>query len=756
MSAGNILSSLIVPIVGDISGLNKAFTQVTTKAEQFGKAVGKKMDPMRAGLNSIGSAALKVVAPIAAAATAFAGFASIMEAFERNESLGKMSAALGITVENLSKLHYVSKMNSGSAEGMNASLMKMEKFLNDAATGSAEAQAKLARMGLTVRDLAGLKPEEAFGKLADGMNTVTDQGAKMDLMLTVFGKNSKDVVGTVKLGSKGIKEMGDEGAALGRTMKALDFGKIAEAKGSIEKMQTAFQSLADRVTIALAPLFDWIANAINNWIGNTEQFDSVFQGVAKGIVVAIAVIRTAWNGLLLLWDMAKVAFAQLGLWFLQATDKIVYALKWIGKMASNQWDWICASFDVTKNLLVVAWRWVADQVIGIIGGIGIVFGEQMRDMGTAMGKSGVKGLSDAGWALASAGGDLIVGASRMRSGSEQALKAAKDNLDKSQVALEDSWANMNNSDGLKSGFEDQVHQAQVFKDEMVETFTKLAQELADMEGGNPFADTMASWDRQLEAFKIRSAKSTEEGKKEIAVINESFAAQEEATEQEGYDRRGMALAEHFNNLLLSTQAAQEELGIIQSDNEALQWARQEEFNAQRELSEQKAIDAQVMLWESGAMGKMAAIGGVLNNLASLMQSKNKSLFMIGKVAAMAQNVIDTIASAASSYAWGSKIGGPIVGGAFAATAVLAGVVRAQQLMAAQPSGGSIGGGSSGGGGASSAGAASAQNQAGQAENRNVNVTLYGDNFSGSQVRGLIGAINEQIGDNMSLKAQVAR
>jgi hypothetical protein len=214
------------------------------------------------------------------------------------------------------------------------------------------------------------------------------------------------------------------------------------------------------------------------------------------------------------------------------------------------------------------------------------------------------------------------------------------------------------------------------------------------------------------------------------------------------------LAEHFGRTLAATQEAQDELAFMQVDNNTMQQARQDEFNANKELSEQKAVDAQVMLWESGAMGKMAAIGGVLNNLASLMQSKNKSLFMIGKVAAMAQNVIDTISSAASSYAWGSKIGGPIVGGAFAATAVLAGVVRAQQLMAAQPSGGSIGGSYSGGGGATSA--QSAAQQAGAAEQRNVNVTLYGDSFSGSQVRGLIGAINEQVGDNMSLKAQVGK
>lgn len=750
------LPPITVPIVGDISGLVSAFSKVATSAKKFSTTLETKLAPMRAGINNLGGAALKVVAPIAAAATAFASFASVMASFERADSLGKMSGALGIAVDKLAKLHYASMLNQGSAEGMNAALMKMEKFLGDAANGGAEAQKSLGQLGLRLKDVAGLSPDQAFGRMADAMNTVQDQGQKMNLMMQVFGKNSKEVAALVKSGSAGITAMGDEGERLGRTLSRVDYGKIMAAKDAVERMQTAFVALADRVTTALAPVFNWVATSINEWIGNTKDFEGTFDAMARGVVMAIGVVRTAWEGLLLLWEGAKVVVGSMSVAFYKAADGIVYAVKWIGSIAGKTWDFVAASFNATKDALVVGWRWVSDQVIGILGTITEAFGRHMRDMGQAMIGSGVKGMIEIGDSLASAGADLIVGSVRLRQGSGELLASAKADLDTSVAALESARDAFNQPAAITTGMEGMVQQAQAFRDSAVQAFDDIAYRIANMEGGNPFADTLAGYEKSLIEYNKNASAIAEEGATERVIISTNAAAMEQAIIDAGAESQKKTWEDYWIELLERKQQAMDELDLITMDNQTLQAARQEAFNAEQELEEQKHVDAQVMLWESGAMGKMAAIGGVLNNLASLMQSKNKSLFMIGKVAAMAQNVIDTIASAASSYAFGARIGGPITGGVFAATAVLAGVVRAQQIMSTQIGGGGMPGGGSSGGGASTSGADAAKSQAAAAEKRNVNVTLYGDNFSGTQVRGLIAAINEQTGDNMSLKAQVSK
>ena len=178
-------------------------------------------------------------------------------------------------------------------------------------------------------------------------------------------------------------------------------------------------------------------------------------------------------------------------------------------------------------------------------------------------------------------------------------------------------------------------------------------------------------------------------------------------------------------------------GVIRIQNEATM--KEARLNKQRVLSAQEVRDG---------------ISGALGNLAVLMQTKNKTLFEIGRAAALAQNVVDTWSSAASSFAFGARIGGPVLGGVFAATAVAAGAVRASQLLSASPSsGGNIGSGgyndtsNVGGPGGNTSGA-------GVGASSQVNVSLYGERFGADQVRGLIDAINAETKDGKKVTVKV--
>jgi len=92
------------------------------------------------------------------------------------------------------------------------------------------------------------------------------------------------------------------------------------------------------------------------------------------------------------------------------------------------------------------------------------------------------------------------------------------------------------------------------------------------------------------------------------------------------------------------------------------------------------------------------VGG-LDNLSSLMNSKSRKLFEIGKVAAISSAVVSGIEAAVHSYKFGAQIGGPFVGAAFAATSAIATGVQIQAIDAQQFGGGassipSVSGGSS--------------------------------------------------------------
>jgi len=105
--------------------------------------------------------------------------------------------------------------------------------------------------------------------------------------------------------------------------------------------------------------------------------------------------------------------------------------------------------------------------------------------------------------------------------------------------------------------------------------------------------------------------------------------------------------------------------------------RKAEYEKAKEQLEKTKRDAQ-----------LGAAKSMFGNLSSLMSTENKKLFEIGKAAALAEATVKGYEAIQSSYAQGSKIGGPAVGAAFAATAAVATAVQIANIASTQFGGGS--------------------------------------------------------------------
>jgi hypothetical protein len=108
-----------------------------------------------------------------------------------------------------------------------------------------------------------------------------------------------------------------------------------------------------------------------------------------------------------------------------------------------------------------------------------------------------------------------------------------------------------------------------------------------------------------------------------------------------------------------------------------------EYQQSQMDSEKQMQDATRMQWESGMTGKLEILGGVMDAGASLMQSKSKKMFEVGKMMAMSSTIIETILGAQKAFTSlaGIPVVGPALGAAAAAAAIASGVVRLQQIKA---------------------------------------------------------------------------
>jgi hypothetical protein len=268
----------------------------------------------------------------------------------------------------------------------------------------------------------------------------------------------------------------------------------------------------------------------------------------------------------------------------------------------------------------------------------------------------------------------------------------------------------------------------------IQKSAELLQAKSGIKTKEPIRTTLDS--RQLEELNVSSSGIDPEDKA-AQIAKERMDASLKA-EMESYEQSVQLANDHAERIIEIDR-------YLNGTIEQIEGKRR----VQEIIAEKKNAQLKQMTWQEAANG----ISGALGNLATLMQSKNKTLFEIGRAAAIAQNVVDTITSAASSYAFGARLGGPVLGAAFAATAVVAGAVRASALLAAQPSGGNIG--SLGGGytDTSNVGGPGGSG-AGVGASSQVNVSLYGERFGADQVRGLIDAINAETKDGKKVTVKV--
>lgn len=747
--------TLTVAINADARGLLSTVANVNKALLTVGDGAHRLTSRIGGALSGLAGSFKGFVGPMVLATASFKTFSSVADSLQRSEVLQKTANDLELTTNALQKLNYAAETNASSAASMGMALRNMLRFVNDVREGGEGASDTLRKMGYSVDAFSGKDTSEIFAMMSDGLNRLSTASEKAALGQQVFGRQAKDIGEVLRLGSSGLKDMGEEAERLNRILSDLDLANISVAREKAEEAGRAMTHAADKATSTFAPAIYSASEAWTYFVDSiSDGAGYIFRGISEAASILVdSIVRVFKSMDIIITGTFELMGASIEQSFWGATRAITKAAIWLGDKVSDVWGVISAGFTVSGKAIIVSWEMVKEKIISIASDIGVAVGRHMHDMGMAMINTGIKGVMESGEKLSDMGGKLIVGASRLGTESSIALTVAKDGLVKAREDLGKAWA----------GAADMSMNVDTPKlDQFYEAADKTRVYWLDNLGRIP--DTLADMWEKSNLWRRLTGQLTEFEEQVQSTLQGANAEGGGGAQGNGWVR--MANSQLFSPMASARDIWMEEhskkmmefyerMAELDSEDKEIQAARQSQFNAQKLINETESVDAQVMLWRSGAMGKLQSLQGVFGNLSTLMQSENKKMFEIGRAAALASNVVDTIQSAASSYKFGAEIGGPIVGAAFAATAVLAGLVRAQQLVAARPPG-SGGGSMPSGGGGGGTGAVAARGASEESRTNNVNVTLYGDSFSGSQVRGMISMINDATDDNFSLKAQVGR
>lgn len=184
----------------------------------------------------------------------------------------------------------------------------------------------------------------------------------------------------------------------------------------------------------------------------------------------------------------------------------------------------------------------------------------------------------------------------------------------------------------------------------------------------------------LEQFVELAQEKSEEAAKKIAETRQNVGLAIPDIPGTGTDPEVVAEQNKVDAMLAAYQA----YGQARIDS-------QEDFNKTEEEKAKAFADKMRAIDEQRFNSQLQGASSFFGDLSSLMNTESRTLFEIGKAAAIAQAVVDGIAAAVSSFKFGAQLGGPVLGGAFAAASAAATGVQIAALAAT-----SFGSASSGG------------------------------------------------------------
>jgi hypothetical protein len=174
---------------------------------------GAAFKSVKGGLNDLSTSVGAVTGKIAgltAVLAAIGSAAQIKGLIDSADNMNKLSQKTGIAVSELSSLANTADLAGVSNEELGSALIKLNKSIAEAASGSKEQSEAFKNLGINVKDANGnIRPTaDILGDVAGAFSGAADGAIKTQYAMALFGKAGADLIPFLNTGKEGIKEFG--------------------------------------------------------------------------------------------------------------------------------------------------------------------------------------------------------------------------------------------------------------------------------------------------------------------------------------------------------------------------------------------------------------------------------------------------------------------------------------------------------------------------------------------------------------------
>ena len=278
-------------IEGDGKGGIKAIQATEDALEKLEKQTKQNEKAQQDLGNEAGGLSSKmggVLAAGAAAATAaIAGLAATLR-FEAITEIKKTADFLNMSTEALSTWTYAAKSVGLEADKVGDIFKDVQDKIGDfVATGGGEAKDIFDNLGLSVKDLKNLKPDEQLIKIAEGLDKVGTNGEKIFYMESLADEASR-LLPLLENGAAGLKKMQREAELLGVALTDVEVEQVALASTEFGRLGTAAEGFANQLTIQLSGAFANSSKGLMDFLDDMGGMKKVVANVVEFSIDLIA------------------------------------------------------------------------------------------------------------------------------------------------------------------------------------------------------------------------------------------------------------------------------------------------------------------------------------------------------------------------------------------------------------------------------------------------------------------------------------
>lgn len=712
-------------------------------------------DRMRGAVaTGVGSATAAMIGFATVTLSATAAMSAFNGAVDYADKLNDMTIRLGLSAEKVSAWGYAAKQTGTDLDGLGLGMRKLLDNMGNADANQNGAQANMFRkLGVDIHDLATGEIKDLatiVPEIADKFQGLSSEAEKTQVAMDLFGKSGTDLIEFLSLGSDGLSNMELRARELGMVFSQETLTAADAFNDSLGDLQAVTQGYISQLTAGMLPALQGMVAGMADAAAGGSDLREVGQSLATAISYGIDVLTVftrlaetlgvvagaAAVGVQALADagnaITRLDFSQAG----ASLGRFRANLGMAGTEINNIWarDTIGETmrFSLAKGpdrsgtprpasfgslAEENAWRRTQGlrpllsspdypQAAAASGG--------STPTPTRTGGGGRRARSGGGAGAAVSEAQRIAQQAQQRIAQLKEEVALAGQLTEGETKLSEAQrARYDTTEGKWKSLAPKLKEELIAAAEAKDATLKNA--AAAKEKAKADDEARRAYDKLVESLRTPAEVALEKAIAEAETFKKAVEAGQKVSE-EFLNRLEQKSIDDIAGELPQFQGLAPEVGGAFGEFKKMQEAKEAQEKwyedmlagvkmyqdkkgqlteaAQAQLEAKTALHQQRMAQIEGAkqQAMLSMASDFFGQIATLQNSKNKTMQRVGKAAAIAQTVVNTYQSATGAYAalsWIPMVG-PALGIAAAAAAVAAGLANVQAIRS-QPEGYATGG-----------------------------------------------------------------